>query len=201
MGLATFTELKASIASWIKRDDLTDTIPDLITLAEARHARDLRLQPMLTTGTLATVASVSTVALPTGWVEFKSLTLAAQSLTLDPISTASFAERYASDAPGMPRNYLVQGANLVLGPKPDAVYSLTATYYARAAALSDVAPTNWLLTAHPGLYLWGALAEAEPFVMNDARATLWEGKYLAELAQARDADRNARGGSLRVRAR
>lgn len=201
MALASYADLKAAVASWLHRDDLTAAIPDLIALAEARHARDLRLLPMLTTATLNTVAGTPTVALPAGWLEFRALTLAAQSLSLDPLPAARFAAAYANGTPGTPRHYMVQGANLVLGPTPDAIYPLAATYYARPAALTDLAPTNWLLTAHPGLYLWGTLAETEPFVQNDARVALWEGKYLAELAAARIADSRATGGSPRIRAR
>jgi len=46
-------------------------------------------------------------------------------------------------------------------------------YYAKVVALSDAAPTNTMLTNNPDIYLYGALLEAEPFLMNDARAQLW----------------------------
>jgi hypothetical protein len=200
MALGTYAELQAAVAAWLHRSDLAATIPDLIALAEARHARDLRLQPMLTTGPIATSAGNANAALPADWLEFVSLTLPALSLQIDPMGANGFAQTYAATYNAAPRHYVVRGANLVLGPTPDAIYSLTATYYARPAALS-VASTNWLLTAHPGLYLWGALAEAEPFVSNDPRMALWEGKYAAELEAARRADSRATGGSLRIRAR
>lgn len=201
MALSTYTELQAAVASWLHREDLGSVIPDLIALAEARHARDLRLLPMLTSASLATVAGVSTVALPDGWLEGQSLTLTAQALPLDPLPAGRFAAAYASDAPAMPRHYRVQGLNLVLGPTPDAVYSLAATYFARPASLSGATSSNWLLTTHPGLYLWGALAEAAPFIGSDSRARLWEDKYASELAAARLADGRATGGSLRMRTR
>jgi len=35
MALTTYTELKASIADWLNRSDLTAAIPDFISLAEA----------------------------------------------------------------------------------------------------------------------------------------------------------------------
>lgn len=43
MALDTYTGLKAAIASWLMRDDLTDAIPDFIMLAEARISRTLRV--------------------------------------------------------------------------------------------------------------------------------------------------------------
>ena len=38
MALTTYTELKAAIADWLNRSDLTSQIPDFITLAEAEMA-------------------------------------------------------------------------------------------------------------------------------------------------------------------
>src|SRR6056300_52465 len=42
MALSNYTELKASIADFLNRDDLTTVIPDFITLAEAQINRDIR---------------------------------------------------------------------------------------------------------------------------------------------------------------
>ena len=40
MAITNYSELKSAIADWLDRTDLTDQIPDFITLAEARHKRD-----------------------------------------------------------------------------------------------------------------------------------------------------------------
>ena len=42
MALSTYTELKASVADWLNRTDLTSVIPDFIALAEAQIERTLR---------------------------------------------------------------------------------------------------------------------------------------------------------------
>lgn len=52
MALTTYTELKTSIADWLNRTDLTSTIPDFISLAEAQIERQLRTRQMLTRTTL-----------------------------------------------------------------------------------------------------------------------------------------------------
>jgi hypothetical protein len=41
---------------------------------------------------------------------------------------------------------------------------------------SPAASRNWLLAAHPDLYLFGALVEAEMFGVNDERAPAWKGR-------------------------
>ena len=41
-----YAGLKAAVADWLGRDDLTGRIPDFIALAERRMARELRLRIM-----------------------------------------------------------------------------------------------------------------------------------------------------------
>ena len=71
----TYTGLQASIASWLHRSDLTAIIPDLIVLAEARLARDLRLRKMVTTTTSSTVASTQGITLPADFLEIENLSV------------------------------------------------------------------------------------------------------------------------------
>ena len=42
MALTTYTELKASVADWLNRTDLTAAIPDFITLAESKFSTELK---------------------------------------------------------------------------------------------------------------------------------------------------------------
>jgi len=37
--------------------------------------------------------------------------------------------------------------------------------------------TNWLLTNHPDVYLFGSLANAMPFMKNDKRISVWAGAF------------------------
>jgi len=201
VALATYSDLQASAAEWLHRDDLTARIPDFIALAEARMARELRLRRMKTTATLNASAGLPTVALPADWLEFARLRLLAPDLALHYLGSQAATEYRASDT-GAPRRYAIEGASLVLYPTPDAAYSIEAVYYARLAALSAT-PTNWLLSEAPGLYLFGALVESAPYIGDDARISLWEGRYQAEAENVRatDARAAASGSALRVRGR
>lgn len=180
-------QLKTAIADWIKHTGMAATIPTLIQLAEARLARDLRVRSMLQFGTLT--ASGSTVSLPADFLEFKSLVYQDNA---KPLSTGTVEQvlmersRVAADRPVYA---VVSGAELLLGPAPSEAFVINSAYYAKPAALDGDADTNWLLTNHPGLYLWASLAEAEPFMMNDARVGIWEGKYAAEKQALTDADK------------
>ena len=68
MSYTTYTALKASVAAYLARTDLTDQIPDFITFAENRLRRELRIRQMLKTVTATTTAADGTVGLPTDFL-------------------------------------------------------------------------------------------------------------------------------------
>jgi hypothetical protein len=203
MAIATYSDLQTSVANWLKRSDLTSIIPDFITLAEARISRDLRLRRQVTNTTLSTVAGTQTVTLPSDFLEMENITLtnttppAALSVVTPEILDRKFPSGYAN---GQPVVYTIVGDAIQFGPTPDAVYTVSLDYYQRFAALSTT-PTNWLLTNHPGVYLFGALAEGAPYLMEDERTPLWDTKYRAEVAALQQADDAAlrSGSAMRVR--
>lgn len=202
MSLTTYAGLKTSVASWLKRTDLTDNIPDLIALAEAKIARDLRLRKQLTSATLSTVAGAQGITLPTDWLEFNDVSLNTDNPT--PISFATVEHinsRYPQTFDGQPVVFSIDGDQLIFGPMPDAIYPISVSYYAKFPALSADGDTNWLLTNFPSIYLFGALAEASPFIFDDNRAVMWEGKYNKDMSELRDSDKAAQftGSALRVR--
>lgn len=100
MALSTYSGLKASIADYLARSDLTSQITDFIALAEAKFQR-----------------------------RFKSVT-----------------------------------------------------------SLSDSNTTNWLLTAHPDAYLYGALLEAAPYLLDDSRLAMWATALEKVLGEIRHPD-------------
>ena len=204
MSLANYTDLQASVASWLNRTDLSALVPDFITLAEGRIARDLRLRNQLTAGTLSTVGGTQTVALPTGWLEFENLSVLDGTVyrQITYVTGENLNTRYPTgDQSKTPRIFTIEGSSLLLGPTPDAVYTLSASYYARFAALATTA-TNWLLTNHPSIYLNAALAEGCDFLKDDAGVSKYLARYTADkdaLQKSNDAGTHS-GSSLRVRA-
>ena len=67
MPLTTYDELKASIADFLNRSDLTNAIPDFISLAEKRLNRDIRHWRMENRATASASGRYS--VLPTDYVE------------------------------------------------------------------------------------------------------------------------------------
>ena len=102
---------------------------------------------METTATV-TIASGSG-ALPSDFLEAISGYTATRGLTYAPDGgfTRELPRRQRDD----PLWYTVLGSNALSGA------SFTLNYYAKIAALSDAATTNWLLTKSPNAYLFGGL--------------------------------------------
>jgi hypothetical protein len=192
MALDTYSGLQTEVASYLGRSDLTDKIKTFVALAEKRFNRELRLRIMETKNdALVTVAGTSYVALPSDFREMRQVSVSGNLPTmLSYITPDQLTVRLADT--GKPDSYTVIGEKLYFAPVPDAVYTLSLTYYAAVAALSDAAPTNALLTNHPDIYLYGALVESGPYTRTTAPVETWANYLKEAMANATQADQKSR---------
>lgn len=201
MSITTYAELQLAVASWLNRGDLTANIPDFITLAEAQLNTDLKARQMEAKTTLPTVVGVNTVALPTDMLEMRRFIVAGSyNQPLSYRSPDELSIDFSANSSGQPIVFTVIGANAELAPIPDAVYSLVLTYRQRLPALTVSNTTNWLLTNWPNAYLYASLLAATPFIMNDARLSVWQAFYAQAVAGINDVDWYS-GSTMKVRSR
>lgn len=174
MPLDTYDDLKASIATHLDRDDLTDQIPEFIALAEARHKRDIRLREMLTRDSLSVDSRY--VSLPDGFLEAQTLRLLTNPVT--PLSLISINEMTLRrrDGSGKPSYYAIH-SQFEFDVDPDSSYSGEIVFYKSLAPLADDNQSNALLVRAPDAYLYGALSATAPFLMNDERLQIWNSLY------------------------
>ena len=106
----------------------------------------------------------------------------------------------AGSITGIPEAYTMRAGYILMGPVPSSSYTMEIDYYAKVAALSDAAPTNTMLTNNPDIYLYGALLEAEPFLMNDARAQTWSQAFFKAIQdiQLQDDKDSHSGNAMRI---
>jgi len=175
MAITTYSELKTSIANWLNRDDLTSVIPDFISLAEARIARDLRhwKQEKRVTADM----DERYENLPNDWLEIQQVQLTDGGKITSVSSSQMELYRANSNTSGKPRYMRLTADQIELYPTPDAAYEVTMQYYARIPALSDLEPDNWLLRDAPDVLLYGSLVQSAPYLVDDQRTTLWAGLY------------------------
>ena len=173
MAIATYSDLNASIANWLARSDLTSVIPDFVALFEARINRVLQVRQMVTSTTLTPSSGVAT--LPTDYLEWRRVTWAGDyRVNLQYVVPAYFAEQYPDSPSDVPRVFTIEGASLKVMPISDT--SIDFLYAQKVPALSASNTTNWLLTAHPDVYLAGSMVEARAYNMNGESAMAWNSK-------------------------
>lgn len=174
MSFTSYADLQTTIAGYLARSDLTAQIPDFIRLAELRLRRDLRIRQMLKSVTTATVAGDNTVELPSDFLEVRDLVIVGNPVQpLSYLSPSAFSRDPSIGYTGKSKNYTILGNDFQLAPTPDAVYTVQLLYFAAPTFLSNTNTSNDFLANTPDALLYGALLEAEPYLMNDARLNTW----------------------------
>lgn len=205
MALDTYTNLKASIGDWLMRSDLTAVIPDLIALAEEEHNLKLRTREMLVRAVTIPAADEPYENLPGDFRELKAIQFNSDPVVVPKYVTPAWIRAYRRNSAtesGIPRFYTIEGSQLLFERTPADV-ELEILYYQTIPALSDGNPTNWLLTAHPSVYLYGALTQSAPYLKDDERIATWDALYQRALAAIQTADQasEVNGPPIVVRAR
>lgn len=189
MAFTSYSTLKTAIANYLARTDLDDKIPDFVRLAEERLRRDLRIRQMLKVATADTTADDSTVSLPSDFLAMKDIHIDSTPVRcLQFQNTSNFFRNARTTDKGVPTMYTLLGSEFQFAPLPDSAYTLKMVYYYKPDLLSDSNTSNIFLTTAPDLLLYGALAEAEPYLMNDERLATWSALYDRGLASLRASD-------------
>jgi hypothetical protein len=187
MAIANYSDLQGSIITWAAADEPTfiSTVPDFVSLAEAVIRRRLD-QPDLDTEESFTPVADTNGDYPTDYTvslgDFRGI----RSITFgtgNNIQTADYrtpemfsldTQRSTGAAPGTESAWIYTILDDVIrfnrGPTADFVI----IYKAVLPPLTDLAPTNWLMTNFPDVYLQGSMVEASAFE-KDTEA---EGKWL-----------------------
>lgn len=186
--ITDYSTLKTAIANWLARADLTSVIPEFIQLAESRINRSLFVRERMSEASGTSADGL--IPVPDDLDRVITLRVAYGS-TMREIHPVTAGQDRAEA--GTPEGYVAIGDNFRLVGTDDSDYTLT--YFARIPALSDANSQNWLLAKEPGLYLYGALLEAAPYLRNDDRAVLWAQQYKAVIDDLKMTDEKARFGN------
>lgn len=196
--MTNYTDLLASVALWMHRSDLTSQIPDFIALAEAEFNRRLRVRDMETA--IASTALVSgEYTLPADFEAMKYL----RADTSPPKTLLLTTQEYLADKPdqaGTPLYFAISGTKAICWPTSG---NIKGAYYAKIPALTSTNTTNWLMTKHPDLYLFGVIAQACVYT-RDAPLESAMSQRVDRLIASINSDSKAAeisGGPLTVRVR
>jgi hypothetical protein len=200
MALTNYGELKTAVASWLARSDLTTVIPDFVFLAHKQLQRELKGHLRLQKRASLSITG-QYVAAPTDFLELVSIYRGDGSGPILYMSPDEMVSYFDSTSSGEPK-YVCLSADTTPGaeyfrfaPVPDTTYAATIEYYATMGYfVSDVA-TNWVLTDHPDVYLYGSLLQARAFLGDDGRIPTWLQAYQMAVNDVRKHGHRSRWGA------
>ncbi len=194
-----YTDLKSAISDWAHRSDVATQVDTFIDLAEAEFNNRLRTVDQETVADLQCTARYT--PLPADFAEMRAVEYNGTVLRNLAYVTPDYMAAWRQYEPaGEPKAYSIRGTDLELIPTPDDV-TVTLTYWATIPALSDANPTNWLLTAHPNMYLGECLRQLSLYIKDDNGVARYANQLQGYWDALNKADQRKRHpGPMRVRA-
>jgi hypothetical protein len=194
MSLSTYSELKNSVENYLNRSDLTDVIPDFITLTENRLNRELRVRANMVRATTTTTSGTAFYDLPSDLIELRNITYdtSSSSYALTYLSPESSSREYGSTGNGFPRAYTNLGKNIKLAPTPDGAYTININYFQKLNSLSDSVTSNNILTEFPDLYLFGSCMEGAIYLNDTEQTQRFASIFQATLDEVKRSEEAAR---------
>lgn len=154
-----------------------DQLPRLITLAERRCARDLKIQGFIRAVQTPLQPGLPVYLKPDRWRDTVSM-----SVDNKPIHARSYEylrnywpNEAQTDVPEFYADYDFQ--HWLIVPTPNAAQTLEILYYEQPALLGEDLQTNWLTDFAPDMLLYASLLEATPFLKKDERIPTWQALY------------------------
>lgn len=189
MAITTYATLRSAVANFMKPNtslptaETSDRIPEYIASSRAElqrvliKAKSRRLDNI--TAELAVTAGVASV--PSGFQAVKSMRQNANGYARVTWQPINIIESYSPTASGEPQHYDRVGATLVFWPA--ATTTVRMRWTGSLTALSADGDTDWLITEHPDLSLYGALLEADLRLDLEEMRPKWQAAYARKLSQ------------------
>ena len=204
MALSNYTELKSTIANWLNRSDLSSEIADdFIKLTEADFNSKLRIRKMITQVSI-TIDS-ETESLPADFLQVRDFYIESGSrkFALRYMTPSQMDQTKGTSNTGLPLAYTILGDTFRFMPRPDDDYTSRLNYYKKIPALTSSNTTNFILSDHPAIYLYGSLFHAANFLggYNPQQVQTWQQMFATSMERLEQNDREDQysGSPLQVR--
>lgn len=169
--ITDYTSLKAAIADFLARSDVTASAPMCIQLAEARLNR--MLKPVECNSNLTGTAGqrhISITSLNVVEPMAVFLTTDGDEVLIPPLREGTFP---VSDTTGRPSNWSRNKETIVFDRPLDQAHTFRFRYRQKFA-LSDSSPTNWLLTNYSDVYLAASMLWSNVYINNPQKSVEWK---------------------------
>ena len=208
----TYSQLVAEIQSYTENTFTTTDINTFITQAEQRIYNSVQLPALRKNVTGTTTSGNKYLAMPNNWLATFSLAVINANneylylLNKDVNFIRQSFPDTDSDFYGLPQYYAVFDQNsFILGPTPDASYSVELHYFYYPESITTVAGgTTWLGDNFSSALLYGSLLEAYTYMKGEADVTnTYKARYdeammlLKQLSDGKDRQDAYRSGQVR----
>lgn len=195
--MTTYTQLTADLDYWLARDgEEAAQYPALIRMAESEIRRTVRAQAQEQIDTAFAITG-RYVPVPADLIEVRALTLNSSRQTrINYMTPEQITQLGVWSGGGIVSHYsILSGNQFVFAPEPEGTETAVLVYYAAFPAInSTTQPTNWLLTNHYDIYLYGCLKHAAPLIGEDERLGLWASLYTKAIVELNRVEERQRFG-------
>ena len=193
--LDNYDNLVKEVIDWSHRDDLGVKMPDFIQLAEnAMYSNEVEVLTVRSMETISTALTAGQyLSLPDDFESARSIRLVTDNNGGE-LRFQAPEQMFKQVATGKPNFFTVVGNELQFDRAPDSEYTIEIQYYRKAPALSVTVQTNDILTKHPSIYLYGALAQTYFYSQDNEQAQKYTQLFISAIKGANKADKKGRYG-------
>ena len=189
MAFTNYTSFVTVVENYLARTDLSSQIPDFIQLAQTRMSRDLRTEKMLKVATASITSGDGTVAVPSDMLEVREIHIQGNPVVRVTYQSPDlFFKDGLTTTSGISVFFTMLGSEFQFAPVPNGSQTVQILYYAQPTFISTTTASNLFLANYPDALLYATLAEAEPYLMNDARIQTWSALYDRAIANIKKSD-------------
>jgi hypothetical protein len=195
--ITDYDSLVSAISSWSHRDDLSTQYATFIALAENEiynnQIEPLKLRSMETIQT-ALSSTGRYMALPSGYESIRSITFITDSSNNE-IQYQSPQVMQRRSYTGKPQFFTIVGDEIEFDRLPDQNYEVEIKIFTRPTNIDETTnTTNTVLTNHPSIYLYGALAQLFFNAQDEEQAVKYDRLFVNAIRGANKANKKGRYG-------
>jgi hypothetical protein len=197
MAITTRATLISAVTDTLNRTDLDTVALTWLSLAETDIAARVRSADMESNATL-TLDAAGEASLPADYGEWRAVTAnSSPRRSLEFITPSRMDQDYPFRDSGSPHVFTIIGSTIRVMPITGSTIDFQ--YYSAIQPLTTDAATNWLLVAHPAIYLYGTLVHSAPYLGDDQRMAVWGNMFEQAFRALETKDERARYSSTRMR--
>jgi len=170
MSLLDYDGLKQEVIDWTHREDIAQRVETFIQIAETEMFNNdiqiLKVRGQETT--LDTVTAGDTLALPSDYQSLREIRLLIDN-DRGRLLTRAPSQMRRDPGTGKPTQFSIKDT-IEFNRTPDQNYPIRLVYYKIPAPLSDTNQTNEVLAENANIYLFGAVAAAFMFAVEEQSA-------------------------------